>query len=694
MNREETWALFEQGRDVWNTWAEEMLAKRKKFAENGIWPEGGNIGVGTSATNAWSEEASADFSGQEFNDINTGFADFVFPWIADFRNARFNNQIDFRNAEFNSLTHFENATFKSDANFQNAEFCTNVSFLHASFEKLLDFSSVSVGGILQFANCSLQGRSKFRRAIFRKNAVFSNIRFVGKSDFREVVFGAVASFVNSEFFDSSTFLGASFRAEASFKHATFNDNANFGCVDFQSATHFEETIFKAHAVFYEANFRARTIFTSSNFSQDGTFSRAKFGGPTEFGMSIFEKDAHFGQASFQADAGFGATVFNQSANFSEVEFKEYVTFVRARHIGRCSFRRTRFESTANFYEAVYESDSDFREVVFLSAVNFGGMSSKRGAVFNGSVDFAAAMFLGTTTFMDTSFLGSESVVSFEAAKSVRAFTLRNCTFSSVPDFSQMSFLESPRIDNLQLNPENFRRWHRCFQSAPDDNRSPLRRIISESISVFRWKARSAPNDLAARYRALRRIAGEGHNHNLEQEFFAEELRAQQFKDCWFLHPLFYAIWIYEVLSNFGRSLVRPFFWMAVSLTVFGHLYLERSGSATDSLWENTTMLASAAVSGLTGTEPPLKGKCGKGTGSPARAAVALSVRNSIPFAAGMLGDKSRQIYACLYGTLKIDGRSEPRIPDDVAFWGVVQMLFSAILIFLFGLALRNNFKIG
>ena len=37
MNREETLALWKQGKEAWNSWAEGMLAQRKKLEEAGEW---------------------------------------------------------------------------------------------------------------------------------------------------------------------------------------------------------------------------------------------------------------------------------------------------------------------------------------------------------------------------------------------------------------------------------------------------------------------------------------------------------------------------------------------------------------------------------------------------------------------------------------------------------------------------------
>ena len=62
--------------------------------------------------------------------------------------------------------------------------------------------------------------------------------------------------------------------------------------------------------------------------------------------------------------------------------------------------------------------------------------------------------------------------------------------------------------------------------------------------------------------------------------------------------------------------------------------------------------------------------------------------------------KLDQIYACLYGMQPIvpdPGADpvgfQPVIPDGVSMLGVVQFTWSAAMVFLFLLALRNHFRI-
>ena len=97
--------------------------------------------------------------------------------------------------------------------------------------------------------------------------------------------------------------------------------------------------------------------------------------------------------------------------------------------------------------------------------------------------------------------------------------------------------------------------------------------------------------------------------------------------------------------------------------------------------------------------PPLACLVGQDT-SPLWAALGLSIRKAVPFAGVASANKLDQIYACLYGihgdsptSGDLPERFAPVIPDAVDYIGIGQLLLSLVLIFLFLLAVRNQFRI-
>ena len=125
-------------------------------------------------------------------------------------------------------------------------------------------------------------------------------------------------------------------------------------------------------------------------------------------------------------------------------------------------------------------------------------------------------------------------------------------------------------------------------------------------------------------------------------------------------------------------------WLALVLVVFGGIYLSNHRAY---VVDQKTPTYSCII--------------GSADSNAVRAAVALSWRNTIPFAGLGAPEKLNQVYRCLFGVNvetaglpdHLIARMPPRIPDRIAFYGVLQTVISAVLLFLFLLAVRNHFRI-
>ena len=66
MNREETFERYnraqKEGNHIWNDWANEMLAKKKRLFETGEWSVDEKEEPKNDQTRTWYDEAKADFS--------------------------------------------------------------------------------------------------------------------------------------------------------------------------------------------------------------------------------------------------------------------------------------------------------------------------------------------------------------------------------------------------------------------------------------------------------------------------------------------------------------------------------------------------------------------------------------------------------------------------------------------------------
>ena len=189
-------------------------------------------------------------------------------------------------------------------------------------------------------------------------------------------------------------------------------------------------------------------------------------------------------------------------------------------------------------------------------------------------------------------------------------------------------------------------------------------------------------ELAARYRAIKKMAKDAEYHGLELDMFAGEQIAERAaameKVCWGKDP---AIWFskgYEILSDYGRSFVRPLgWWLAVlAVSAVGYLFVS-DGDRT----------------------PGAEMFCDN-SGGIFGAAFAVSAQKSLlSFGVGR-GDGLDGQLGCLFGveTVQYDSTREktltlPDLPPAYTIIVLLQTIASAALLFLFFLGVRNRFRI-
>ena len=360
---------------------------------------------------------------------------------------------------------------------------------------------------------------------------------------------------------------------------------------------------------------ARADFTLCNF------------GVADFSGFIFPGQAIFLKGIFERDTVFNGATFEGIAEFQEVAFEGAAIFLGATFKGDAMFKGATFKGPAEFQEAAFRGVTTFREAAFERVALFGE------ATFEHVTSFAGATFHAKSDF--------------RAIQGSSVFTMAGAEFLEVPDFQQATFVEAPRLDNVKIGPQ-LSYWGKVKEFFTKDD------LEKEGC-----------------WRALKRLAVQGHDHASEQLFFRGEFLARHGVASRCRQASFWVGVFYQIFSDFGRSLFLPLMWWAVGVLVFTLIYLGYHPSY--------------------GEWPP--SECVKGTGKPWVAALGLSVHKSLPAVSGFgFGDKLPQFHACLYG-VESENPSRPIIPDEVAFLGVLQVLFSAVMIFLFLLAVRNHFRI-
>jgi uncharacterized protein YjbI with pentapeptide repeats len=464
----------------------------------------------------------------------------------------------------------------------------------------------------------------------KSRVYFQDHHFGDLVDFGEFVFPGYAGFGGATFSDDAGFDGAIFSGNVGFAGATFSGEATFSGVTFSGNAGFPATIFSGDAAFDETTFSGDARFDGVIFSGEAWFDRATFSGDTRFDWAIFSGDAGFGKTTFSGDARFEGATYSHYAGFGGATFSSYAAF--------------------------------------------------RGATFWGEAGFRQSAFKGFTNFADCKFDGEAD---FSAIRGETAFSLHGVGFSEVPDFNQAHFEEAPRLDALRIAP----------------------RGLKSQISTILEKGFKTDRDLttATRWSELKRLAVQRHDHQHELEFFRGELLERRGAADKIWHAAFWFGVLYQIFSGFGRSVLRPFFWWAVGVAGFSWAYLAehvaRAGyiAALGNSEGSWVFVLWRTIGAVTGSASSLS--CIVGTSNPWSAALGLSLQKALFAGIGSIR-KLDQIQACLFG---IHGNQpapgtpptsfQPVIPDSMSILGVFQFFWSAAMIFLILLALRNHFRI-
>jgi uncharacterized protein YjbI with pentapeptide repeats len=399
---------------------------------------------------------------------------------------------------------------------------------------------------------------------------------------------------------------------------------------------------------------------------------------------------------------FDGFIFPAKADFYRASFFRVAGFTGAQFLGTAEFWGATF-SSAGFDRAKFFGDAWFRGATWHSTAWF------EGVIFEGIAGFGGSRFERYATFAEARF---RSQADFTAVGGGGAFDLAGAVFDRVPDFIQAHFEEAPRLDNVR---------------------------VEEGLTRSGWGLLSRDRDRPARFRALKRLAFQGHDLESQLDFFSREVRTARFASDW---PLPWPFWrsrawggflrfwfgcAYEVFGGFGSSAIRPLLWWLLTVAVAAVYFLgqnvdvskqrvqlrERGASAQRAYvqaaylaWRmrQTCFVPEPLPTGVTsqkvgdvpaqdgqGKLGPLVREAWETTTAPVEA-LQLAFRNGFILIDNG-GDAVHRSYGCLYG-VELYGGSNPVafVPPAVSLASMIQKLVSGGFIFLFGLALRNMLK--
>ena len=424
---------------------------------------------------------------------------------------------------------------------------------------------------------------------------------------------------------------------------------------------------------------------------------------------------------------FSGFVFPGAAYFGAAAFKGYAWFDNATFKGLARFADTAFKVNACFANATFEGTSWFVNATFKGDVWF------EKAAFKGDARFDNAAFKGHASFAKDTF---EQEAVFRAIRGERGLSMAGAMFDAVPDFIQAHFEEAPRLDNVEVKGQMLA----AQEKEPEKNKMPM---FGEAFDrawqgISRWATGGVSKDsdlgdLPARWRALKRLAIQGHDTDRELAFFSGEVRSARFAGDWPLPwPIwkgsawggtlrFYAGWLYQIFSDFGRSLLRPFLAWVLCIVIFAvyflgqnqdmaakrrdlnpHGFIGRVIAYSTTAWNAASGETSIdcvsktlptgdpekdSTNGFTGLAEPVRTRT-----NPVNEALSIAYHNAL-IVLDSSGDSAHRAFGCLYGVERYGGNPVAYVPRSVAIASGIQKLLSAIFIFLFGLGLRNMLKV-
>lgn len=355
---------------------------------------------------------------------------------------------------------------------------------------------------------------------------------------------------------------------------------------------------------------ARVDFSSMSFTRASSDNNTQKELPIPDGVT--KVGSHGSAIDFE---GF---IFPGECLFQQVTFDGWVWFKKAQFYGPVQFTTTNFLGWVGFQDTKFNRRAWINEVVFSDHAIFKGARFERYAKFDLSEFNQISDFCGAVFLSDASFL---------AVYAASAFLLDHNEFAQAPDFHQAHFNEAPVFGVKNVK-----------GTDPQDD---FRRSF----------------DVSLRWGALKRIANQAQDHQRELELFAKELQT----NIGMNRMAVVLVTLYGMISNYGRSSLRPLVGLIVNAVFFFIVYYRLS--------------ILSAGSG---------GKCAF-PGDDVAAAKFLSIINSIPlFGIPLVKEFGQEALICI-------GVSVPGLSAWVVLALSAEIFFATTFLFLIILALRNHF---
>jgi uncharacterized protein YjbI with pentapeptide repeats len=380
-------------------------------------------------------------------------------------------------------------------------------------------------------------------------------------------------------------------------------------------------------------------FSNVEFEYNASFEQYLFGRYSLFRSATFTDGAHFNGATFTNEADFAGATFTFLAAFDGALFSREADFGDATFVSGADFVRAAFSSMADFRRATY-CDANFTGAAFSGGANF------ESASFSGKALFGSATFTARANFEATRFC---DVAEFESVKFLRGAIFKNATFKYAI-FKSAVFLDGAKFahatfQGLSLFVDAEMKTSTSFEGATFKTVPPqfFGVELHEGTVWPAYKYWPTPKkgdkvqEFVRAYECLKAEMDRLKRHEDELDFFALELQSRVLLGRW---EWGLPIALYGLLSDYGRSYARPLYAL-FAVAAVGTLVLLLSGAVApwQSLW--------------------------------------LSIANTFN----------------VFGFRKdfFDAATIEHLPAALKILALLQTIVGTILLFLFGLGVRNKF---
>lgn len=360
----------------------------------------------------------------------------------------------------------------------------------------------------------------------------------------------------------------------------------------------------------------------------------------DFSNTRFET-SWFAQHFVFPDANFTDAIFSGNADFFNATFSGRADFRCTTFSGRADFRSATFSVGADFQIATFDGDTDFRSATFsgiaaFASATFSSISFFTDATFSRYAPFESAKFRRDAHFENVTFSGG---VAFENVTFSGYADFRSAIFSRRADFVNAEMKKPTTFDDVR-----FAEPPRCFNAKLHEG-TTWHRVQWPKPPLDPRKA----EEFGEAYERLKLEMDRLKKHGDELDFFARELQCQRVVLGWRGLPIL----LYGAFSGYGRSYMRPLGILVAVITLGAVPIRAHFGGG----WSLATF-----------TGHPIGG-----------GALGLSFANTFGFLS---------IRKDLIDTALLQG-----LPGWLKVVATIQNLLGIVLLFLFGLGIRNRFRI-